>query len=186
MRTNTNVHAITWFAREIWPRIKQAEPSARLYVVGRQPAPEVVKLGELAGLTVTGEVASPADYIRKATVCINPIQVGAGMQNKLLEFLAMGKATVATTLANEGIGATPGRDLVIADTPEAFAEATLRLLRDPDRRLALGRSAREYVERQWSWEAQFTLLEEEFYRALGERRSGTSAVSDSQPLGARP
>jgi glycosyltransferase involved in cell wall biosynthesis len=171
MRTNTNIHAITWFAREVWPRIREAEPAAQLFVVGRQPSAEVRMLGGLPGVTVTGEVASTADYIRKASVCINPMQVGAGMQNKLLEFLAMGKATVATTLANEGIGAAPDRDLLVADAPDAFAERVLQLLRDPARRAALGRSARAFVESEWSWEAQFLLLEGEFHRAVDEARA---------------
>ncbi len=166
MRTNTNVHAISWFAREVWPRVKEAVPEAQLYVVGRQPSAEVRLLGELPGVTVTGEVASTAEYIRKAAVCINPMQVGAGMQNKLLEYLAMGKATVATSLANEGIGAVPGRDLLIADTSERFAQMILDLLADRSTRKALGQCARKFVQDNWSWEAQFLLLEKEFHRLV--------------------
>ena len=171
MRTNTNIHAITWFAVEAWPLIREEEPAAQLYIVGRQPSSDVRMLGDLPGITVTGEVASTADYIRKASVCVNPMQVGAGMQNKLLEYLAMGKATVATTLANEGIGARPDRDLLIADTPGHFAQRVLKLLEDRESRIKLGRSAREFVERQWSWEAQFLLLEAEFHRAVDELRA---------------
>jgi glycosyltransferase involved in cell wall biosynthesis len=171
MRTNTNIHAITWFALNIWPSIRKEEPAAQLYIVGRQPSADVRKLGDHLGITVTGEVASTADYIRKATVCINPMQVGAGMQNKLLEYLAMGKATVATSLANEGIGARPERDLLIADTPDQFAQRVLKLLRNRTSRAKLGRSAREFVEQQWSWEAQFLLLEAEFHRIVGELRA---------------
>jgi glycosyltransferase involved in cell wall biosynthesis len=171
MRTNTNIHAITWFARQVWPKIRDTVPDAKLFIVGRQPSVEVRMLGKLPGVTVTGEVPSTADYIRKATVCINPMQVGAGMQNKLLEFLAMGKATVATSLANEGIGARPGRDLFIADTPQQFAEKVLELLNSPSSRTALGQSAREFVEKHWSWEAQFLLLEQEFHRLVARIRS---------------
>lgn len=171
MRTNTNVNAITWFARQVWPKIKMQEPEAQLYIVGRQPTAAVRELGELPGITVTGEVPSMADYIRRASVCINPMRVGAGMQNKLLEFLAMGKATVATTVANEGIRATPGCDLLIADTPEQFSDSVLALLRDPSSRRELGRNARAFVEKQWSWEAQFLLLEAEFQRAVEKVRS---------------
>jgi glycosyltransferase involved in cell wall biosynthesis len=166
MRTNTNVHAICWFAKEVWPRVKEAMPGAELCIVGRQPSVEVRALGDLQGVTVTGEVPSTAEYIRKAAVCINPMQVGGGMQNKLLEYLAMGKATVATSLANEGIGAVPNRDLLIADSPERFAEMVLVLLGDENRRKALGRSARAFVQENWSWEAQFLLLEKEFHRLV--------------------
>jgi len=170
MRTNTNVHAITWFAKHVWPRVKTAFPDAQLDVVGRQPSADVRALAQLPGITVTGEVASTADYIRKATVCINPMQVGAGMQNKLLEYLAMGKATVATALANEGIGAVSGRDLMIADTAEQFAEKTIELLGNEARRSELGRNARTFVQNSWSWEAQFRLLEDEFIRLSAAKR----------------
>jgi glycosyltransferase involved in cell wall biosynthesis len=170
MRTNTNIHAISWFVSEAWPLIREQEPAVQLYIVGRQPSAEVRRLGNLPGITVTGEVTSTADYIRMASVCINPMQVGAGMQNKLLEYLAMGKATVATTLANEGIAARPDRDLLIADTPEQFAQGVVKLLKDDEARAELGRSASEFVERQWSWEAQFLLLEAEFQRAVDELR----------------
>jgi glycosyltransferase involved in cell wall biosynthesis len=170
MRTNTNIHAISWFAHSVWPLVREQEPEAQLYIVGRQPSADVRLLGDLPGITVTGEVASTADYIRMASVCINPMQVGAGMQNKLLEYLAMGKATVATTLANEGIGAQAERDLLIADTPEHFAQRILKLLGDGESRAELGRNAREFVERQWTWEAQFLLLEAEFNRTLDTLR----------------
>jgi glycosyltransferase involved in cell wall biosynthesis len=99
------------------------------------------------------------------------MQVGAGMQNKLLEYLAMGKATVATSLANEGIGAVPGRDLLIADTSERFAKMILDLLADPKIRQAIGQSARKFVQDNWSWEAKFLLLEKEFHRLVTVSRS---------------
>ena len=175
MRTNTNVHAISWFAREVWPRIKESVPQAQLYVVGRQPSAAVRVLGELPGVTVTGEVASTAEYIRKAAVCINPMQVGAGMQNKLLEYLAMGKATVATSLANEGIGAVPERDILIADTSDKFTEKILDLLADPKIRRTLGQNARKFVQDKWSWEAQFLRLEKEFHRLVDNSRSTTDS-----------
>jgi glycosyltransferase involved in cell wall biosynthesis len=175
MRTNTNIHAISWFVREAWPLIREREPAATLYIVGRQPSSDVRKLGDLPGITVTGEVESTADYIRKASVCINPMQVGAGMQNKLLEYLAMGKATVATSLANEGIGACPGRELLIADTPQEFAQGILDLLGSGAIRAEIGRSARAFIERNWSWEAQFLLLEAEYQRAVDQSHVGTNA-----------
>ena len=185
MRTNTNVHAITWFAQNVWPHIREAMPEVKLNIVGRQPSIEVRRLGELAGVTVVGEVASISEYIRKATVCINPMQVGAGMQNKLLEFMAMGKAVVATSLANEGIGARPEIDLIVADSPKEFATRTLALLADSAARVALGRNARAFVEQRWSWDAQFLLLEREFFRAVEElrfRKSGHSrtAIDDER------
>lgn len=168
LRTYTNVDAIIWFAGEAWPLIAAAEPRARLLVVGRDPRPEVRALAQIPGITVTGEVPDPADYIARAAVCINPVRAGAGMQNKLIEFMAMAKAVVATPVANEGIGAAPGEHLVTAEIPREFADAVLALLADPARRRELGRAGREFIERNWTWEAHFLKLEAAMIEALGE------------------
>ena len=155
LRTYANVHAITWFADEVWPLVKEARPDARLLIVGRDPRPEVRDLGRRDGIEVTGEVANPADYIARAQLCINPVQAGAGMQNKLIEFLAMAKPVVATSVANEGIGARPGEHLMIADSPAVFAAAIHNLLGNSARAASLGTAARRFVEETWTWEAQF-------------------------------
>lgn len=168
MKTNTNINAITWFVRECWPTVKAAVPEARLLIVGRGPPAEIVALGEAdASITVTGEVADPALYIARATLCINPMQAGAGMQNKLIEYFASGKAVVATPVANEGIGATPEAHLVVARSAPEFAEGVILLLADRARREALGAAARAYVERHWTWEKCFLDLEAEMLTAAG-------------------
>lgn len=161
MRTYTNVHAITWFVDQVWPLIKQRESHATLAIVGRSPRPEVQVLARHDGITVTGEVADPADHIAQAAVCIDPVRAGAGMQNKLIEFMAMAKPVVATTVANEGIGATPDEHLVLADTPDEMASAILALFADSSRATALGVAARSFVQQNWTWEAHFLRLEAE-------------------------
>jgi len=183
LRTYTNVHAITWFAEHVWPLVRADEPRAKLLIVGRDPRPEVLALAELDGVTVTGEVADPADYIARAAVCVNPVQVGAGMQNKLIEFMAMEKAVVATSVANEGIRAAPGEHLVIADDARAFADAVLALLADPARRAALARAARAYILEHWTWEAHFLALEAAMIEAIDDSAGGQNALSsaDGEP-----
>jgi glycosyltransferase involved in cell wall biosynthesis len=162
MGTNTNIHAITWFAKNCWPRIRAEIPSTRLLIVGRRPAREVVRLAAHdRAITVTGEVPDPAEDIARATVCINPMQIGAGMQNKLIEYMACGKAVVTTPVANEGIHAISGTHLLEAAGAEAFADAVVALLRNPEMRAALGKSAREYIQRYWTWEKLFSELESE-------------------------
>jgi glycosyltransferase involved in cell wall biosynthesis len=168
LRTYTNVHAITWFAAHVWPLIKSAEPKASLMIVGRDPRPEVVALGQMEGITVTGEVENPADYISKAALCIDPVQAGAGMQNKMVEFMAMGKPIVATTVANEGIGAEPGAHVILADAAEDMAKEILELFADPDRAATIGAAARQFVEQNWTWEAHFLRLEAEMLDAIDE------------------
>ena len=162
MGTNTNVHAITWFVKNCWPAIKAEVPDVRLLIVGRRPAREVIHLAAHDdAIKVTGEVPDPAEYIARATVCINPIQIGAGMQNKLIEYLACGKAVVTTPTANEGIHATAGTHLLEAAGAEAFADAVIALLRNPQMRAALGKSARDYIQSYWTWEKHFLALEGE-------------------------
>ncbi len=168
LRTYTNVHAITWFAAEVWPLVKARAPRATLTIVGRDPRPEIRALAERPGIVVTGEVRDPADYIAPAAICIDPVQAGAGMQNKLIEFMAMAKPVVATTVANEGIGATPGVHLVLADDPAAMADEILALFDDDARRTALGDAARRFVEKSWSWEAPFLTLEAAMRQAIDD------------------
>lgn len=168
MRTYTNVHAITWFVAHVWPLIRQQEPRATLAIVGRSPRPEVLALANHDGISVTGEVADPADHIAEAAICIDPVQAGAGMQNKLIEFMAMAKPVVATHVANEGIGATAGEHLVLADAPEEMAAAILSLFNDPDRAKSMGDAARAFVQESWSWEAHFLQLEAHMLAAMDE------------------
>lgn len=171
LRTYTNVHAITWFAAKVWPLIKARSPQATLMIVGRDPRPEVQALADQPGIIVTGEVKEPADYIARAAICIDPVQAGAGMQNKLIEFMAMAKPIVATTVANEGIGATPGDHLILADEPQAMADEILALFDDPARAASIGAAARRFVEETWTWEAHFLKLEAAMQDVIAESRA---------------
>jgi glycosyltransferase involved in cell wall biosynthesis len=177
MRYAPNVEAALWFLGQVWPRIRKVRPAAQFWLVGRDPVPSLKSRHGRDGIVVTGTVDEPADWLARATVCVAPIRAAAGLQNKLLEALAMGKAMVATPEANEGIRARSEQDLVIAETPEAFAAAILKLLAEPARRQVLGRSGRAFVEENWTWEAPFLNLEEAFFAA---HRTIVKRVSDRQ------
>ena len=166
MATNTNVSAVLWFTKHVWPRIRAEAPEAKFTIVGRLPRREILGLAGREGITVTGEVPDPAEYVGRAAVCVNPMQAGAGMQNKLLEYMAMGKAVVATPVANEGIAARPGRELLIEGEAGRFAAAVVSLLRDARRRTALGEAGRARVLRDWTWESNFLKLESDFVKRL--------------------
>jgi polysaccharide biosynthesis protein PslH len=167
MRTPTNVHAVQWFAHNVWSRVRAVVSDATWTIVGREPSAEVQELGKLPGVIIAGTVPDPSSYMAEAAICINPMQAGGGMQNKLIEYLAMGKAVVATPVANEGIGAISGEHLIEAGTPDAFANAVIALLRDDALRAALGASARAFVLENWTWESHWLRLEGNFYRAVG-------------------
>ena len=168
MRTNTNIEAIGWFVRNCWARVKEQVPDARLLIVGRSPPPQVQAFAQkYPDITVTGEVPDLADYIARAAVCINPMQAGAGMQNKLIEYLASAKPVVATPVANEGVQAKAGEHLLIAATPEEFSAAVVRLLEEPQSGAALGAAGRRFIESTWTWEKLFAELETAFLAEAG-------------------
>jgi polysaccharide biosynthesis protein PslH len=169
LKTNTNIDAITWFVTRAWPLITAARPAARLLIVGRSPPPAVRRLERSRGVEVVGEVPDVAPFLTRATVCVNPVRACAGQQNKLLEYMAMAKGIVATSFANEGIGAVPGRHFLVADEPQAFADQVVRLLDDPRLRAGLGAAARAFVAADWTWEARFLELEQSLYDALDGR-----------------
>ena len=148
-----NTHAVLYFAKHCWLRIREQVPSATWLIVGKNPPPEVQRLAaDLPGVTVTGTVPDVRPYLMSSTVAIAPIQVGSGTRLKILEALAAQKAVVSTTIGCEGLAVVPGEHLKVADTPEAFAQAVVTLLRNPHMRSAYGHAGRALVEAEYSWE----------------------------------
>jgi glycosyltransferase involved in cell wall biosynthesis len=168
-----NIQAVLWFVDQVWPTIRTQIPEATLVIQGRNPSAKIVELDARDGIWVTGTVPDVGVLIRSAQVCVNPMLAAGGMQNKLIEYMACNKAVVASSVANEGIMA-PDNALIIADTPDAFAEAVIRLLEDPAAAAQLGDSARNYVLSNWTWEKHFLDLEDAFYSALGEHSGDIS------------
>ncbi len=148
-----NVDAVLWFADEVWPRVVAQRADATFYIVGKAPTEAVSALTARPGICVTGYVEDILPYFGGADVYVVPLRVGGGTRLKVLEAMAAGLPLVSTTLGAEGIGARHGRDLLLADAPDAFAAALLRLLDDRDHAAALGRAARAFVERHYDWSA---------------------------------
>ena len=144
-----NVDAVGWFARSILPLIRRTLPDARFYVVGSNPAPTVRALGGMPGVTVTGRVADTRPYLAHAAVCVAPLLIARGIQNKVLEAMAMARPVVATADALEGITAVPDREVLLADTPEAFAAACL--MAGGPAGPGLGAAARQRVVSDYTW-----------------------------------
>lgn len=147
-----NAQAVRFFAEECWPQVRACVPEATWEIVGRNPPPDVLKLAQQPGITVTGTVPDVRPYLAAASVAIAPLQVGGGTRLKVLEALAMRKAVVSTSLGCEGLGVVAGRHLEIADDPRDFAQAIVALLGDPARRLALGSAGRTLAEQGYAWE----------------------------------
>jgi sugar transferase (PEP-CTERM/EpsH1 system associated) len=146
-----NVDGAVWFCREVWPQVRSRCPTARLSLVGRRPTPEVRRLATLPGVTVVGQVPDVRPFLARAAVTVVPLRIARGVQNKILESLAMGKATVASPQPLAGLQAEPGIHLLAAATPAEWVEALVSLFGDPQRRRQLGNAGRRYVEEHHRW-----------------------------------
>lgn len=155
-----NVDAVIWFARSVLPALRQAWPQLVFYIVGRNP-PSSVQALEGAGVVVTGTVADVRTYLQHADVVVAPLRVARGIQNKILEAMAMARPVVASRACAQAIHALNGEELLAAVDPQDFIREINRLLRDPARAQALGQAARQRVVQSYSWEAHLAALDQQ-------------------------
>ncbi len=146
-----NVLGLAWFCREAWPAIRRRLRGATLRIVGRNPVKAVRRLGAIPGVEVVGPVADVRPYLTDARAVVVPLPVARGVQNKVLEAMAMGRPVVASPAALEGLALARGIDAVAAEGPDEWSSAVARLWDDPAWRAELGRNARSYVETNHRW-----------------------------------
>jgi len=147
-----NVDAVSWFAGEVFPRIRSSVPAARFYIVGMNPSPAVQALANDPSIQVTGRVEDVRPYLRHASVVVAPLRVARGIQNKMLEAMAMARPIVATTAAAAGLAGRRGVEFQAADDAGSFAAKVCDLIDSP-RAEGMGRLARERVLRDYTWAA---------------------------------
>lgn len=174
-----NVEAVTWFAREVWPALKREAPDLAFVVVGRDPAPAVRRLEGEPGIRVTGTVPDVRPYLAAATAVVAPLRTARGIQNKVLEAMAMGRAVVASPAALAGIEADVGREVMMAETPEQWRDRLLGLLRDEARREEIERAARHRVDTSYDWGARMRPLVELCRRLSGRSAEGGRREDDA-------
>ena len=150
MAYRPNYEGAIWFIKEIFPRLKEAIPDIRAYFVGASPAPALCALAN-ADVVVTGRVADVRPYLHSASSIIAPLRITRGVQNKVLEAMAMAKPVVATREATRGLGAHAGANLWIANEPGEFVDAVISALRGADRE-AIAQAARAYVIKYHNWD----------------------------------
>ena len=148
-----NADAVIYFCNEIFPHVRERYPKARFYIVGNHPSEQVRRLETQDGVVVTGYVPDVRPYFEKASVFVAPLRAGSGIQTKNLEAMAMGVPVVTTAVGAMGLQAEVGKELRVADTPTAFAEAILHLLDNPHERANIAQTARTRVETDYSWDA---------------------------------
>jgi len=166
-----NVDGILWFLREIFPLIQAQRPKTTFDVVGAKPPPEIVAYSSNgSGVNVTGYVVDPTPYYEATGVMVVPLRAGGGMRVKILNALAQGLPIVSTTLGCEGIAVEPGRHLLVADTPEAFAQATLGLLEDKRLANELGYNGRHLIQSTYDYRAVCRPLEALYQQAISAQR----------------
>jgi sugar transferase (PEP-CTERM/EpsH1 system associated) len=145
-----NVDAVGWFAEQAWPRIRRQVPNARFFIVGMRPAPEVSRLAQQPGITVTGAVADVRPYLAHAHAAILPLRIARGIQNKVLEAMAMRLPVIGTPEAMTGIAPFAGFAPIISERADTLADAAVRLLQEARH---ADNAARACVLERYNWDA---------------------------------
>jgi len=155
-----NIDAVQWFAAEVLPALRARDSAVRFVIVGARPSAEVQALAAQPGVTVTGTVPDVRAYVAHAALSVAPLRVARGIQNKVLEAMAMAKAVLVTPQALEGIDAEVGRELLLADDAPRWISAAAAALAGPQASLAaLGAAARARVLADYSWDARLAPLD---------------------------
>ena len=164
-----NEDAAMYFAKDIFPLVKAKRPEVQFWIVGNKPSERVKALTAIAGIHVTGKVDDIRPYLRSAAVIVCPLRVGSGVKNKILAAMAMQKAIVATSISIEGLDLADGREVLLADEPQAFAEKVVRLLTDQKAAEQLGGNGLARVRGQYSWAAMGKELETAIQSVMASR-----------------
>jgi len=151
LRYPPNLDGITWFIKKIFPHVRSVIPDAELMILGKEAPRDLVKISEQSGVSLVGLVPDIRPYLVRADVVIAPLRFGAGVRNKILEAMAMGKAVVSTTLGCEGLEVVPGVHLEVADKPSDFAGAVIELLQKPEKRTRIGYNGRGLIKEKYDW-----------------------------------
>jgi polysaccharide biosynthesis protein PslH len=154
-----NVDGATWFCREVWPQVHAQYPEAKFVLVGRRPDPQIRGLAKQPGVELVGEVADVLPYLQRARLVVVPLRIARGIQNKVLEAMAAGKAVIASPQALEGLNVVPGKQVCQADEPVEWFSAITKLLRDDRERRRLGAAARAFVCQHHRWDSCLRPLE---------------------------
>jgi sugar transferase (PEP-CTERM/EpsH1 system associated) len=147
-----NVDAAVWFAHTVWPSVREKVPTAEFRIIGRNPTPAVKALASIPGVNLVGQVPDVRPFVASAAVVVAPLRLARGVQNKVLEAMAMAKAVVAAPAALAALRTVPGTHVLSASDPGEWTNSVCALLADPPRRAQLGAAAREFVEQHHHWE----------------------------------
>ena len=177
MSYHANISMVKYLVDEIMPRIWKLRPTARLYIVGKDPSPAIQQLRQNPLITVTGTVDDIRPFLWRATVSVVPLLYGAGIQNKILEAMATGTPVVTTCQALSALQAQPGKDLIAYDDPDRFSEAVLQLIGNRGLQRKIGDAAVTYVRTHHNWTSIASQLLNIYQSVLN--KNGRSKENDS-------
>ena len=166
-----NEDAVVWFANEILPSLRAGQPEMGFTIVGRSPTPAVKALARRPGIRVTGEVEDIRPYLAEAVALVVPLRSGGGTRLKILQAMAMGRPVVSTTLGAEGLEIADGDNIIVADSPERFAESIVRLAIAPDTAARIGLAGRRLALAKYDWRQCLRGLEDLYQALLTDRRA---------------
>lgn len=162
-----NRDGVHFFLDQVWPQVRQEVPDASFVLVGKASPEDRRMIERHPGARCEGFVADIRPHLAAAACCIAPLRVGGGTRLKILDYWAMGKATVATTVGAEGLKTEDGVNILLRDEPRGIADAVIAILRDPELRRRLSRAARATAVETYSWDHIGRTLRERYHRLLG-------------------
>jgi glycosyltransferase involved in cell wall biosynthesis len=171
-----NRDGIKWFCQDVWPMIRRTKPDVELEIVGIDPPPDVMALGELPGVKVTGFVPDIRQKLWSAALSIAPLRWGGGTRLKIIEALAAGCPVVSTSAGVEGLDLEDGEEILVADTADTFAQAVVDLLQHPSKRAELSAAGQRSVAAEYDWSAIVLRLEKAYARAIQLTASGSARL----------
>jgi glycosyltransferase involved in cell wall biosynthesis len=167
-----NADGIRWFIQQVFPLIREKLPSVKLTIIGKNPPTDFLKLSadKDSGIITTGFVPDLDPYFAESAVTVVPVRAGGGMRVRILEAFARAAPVVTTTVGLEGIDALPGKDVLVADSPDDFAGSVIKLLQNEELRQRLSMNGRCLVEQKYDWKVVLRELDR-VYQDLGETGS---------------
>lgn len=165
-----NVETMLYFSREILPLIQESIPDVKLYIVGSNPSAEIKKLEKShSNIIVTGYVEQVQPYVLKSAVFVAPMRIARGINNKILEAMAMGVPVVTSSFGFEGIPAGPGKDIFVEDQPDCFARQVVQLMTDAELRKTVSVNVRKVIEENCNWDKNLEKLENILLEVVSEK-----------------
>jgi sugar transferase (PEP-CTERM/EpsH1 system associated) len=176
-----NQQAMLFFANEVFPRLRERRPAATLAIIGAEPSADIRRLASRDGITVTGTVPDVRDHVRRSAASVAPLSIAWGTQNKIIECMAMGVPVVTSPKAAGGVDAVPGEHLLVAHSPDDYADQLLNLMTDRGARQRLAEAGRARVMAHHSWAKSMAKLDRIVEACLdshkaGERRQAQNAI----------